>query len=65
MEEVHHKLIAAAGKSKQLREMVRALGESQETSRSEFFHSSFILLQTHLCLVNQKPSHVDCDFFTN
>lgn len=32
MEEVQHKLIAAAVKSKQLREMLRALDETQETS---------------------------------
>jgi len=44
MEEVQHKLIAAAGESKQLRERVRALEESQESSRSEFFHSFFSYL---------------------
>lgn len=65
MEEVQYKLIAAAGESKQLRERVRALEESQETSRSEFFHSFFIFIQHQLCSINQKPSIVDCDSFTD
>lgn len=43
MEEVQHELMLAAGKWKWLREMGRALEESQETSRYEFFHSSFTL----------------------
>lgn len=65
MEEVQHKLIAAAGESKQLRERVRALEESQETSRSEFFNSFFIFIQLQLYSINQKPSIVDCDSFTD
>ena len=54
---------SSSRESKQLRERVRALEESQETSRSEFFHSFFHIYPASIMLNQSETKYCGLWFF--